>query len=75
MPIIACTECGFSIQTTGKGRPDYGVKSDESDFIKKCRSFERLGSEIRMAVPVADHMTNCPHLTRAITAALLPSAL
>jgi hypothetical protein len=75
MRSIACKECGFSIKVTGKGKPDYTVRSDEGEFIKKCKSFEGLSAVEKTSVPISQCMTNCPHLSRAVTAALLPSAL
>jgi hypothetical protein len=75
VPTIACKECGFSIQTSGKGRPDYRVKASNDEFVKRCKTYESMGATDKTAVPIAQHMTNCPHLSRSVTAALLPSAL
>ena len=75
MVTVACKECGFAIRVTGKGRPDYNVKSDNAAFVQKCKTFANKVTPGEKNIPLTQHMTNCSHLRKAATAALLPDAL
>lgn len=74
MKQIVCKKCGFALQVTGKGAPDYNLKYDGEEFMKKC-SHILSDLSIDKSVSVSKLMTNCPHLSKCVTEVLMPDAL